>query len=100
MMDDPNQAIASLLAQIDRLADETGDPRLVRASRATRQLSPGRPSIDDRAAIAEAERLLATGKVRSKRAALLKVSRTIAVHGNVRSVYERLRLKMKKGAKE
>lgn len=92
-MDEAARRIADLLAEIDRIADETGDPRLVRASRATRQMSPGRPAIDDAGALAEAKRLLQTGVVPTRRAACMKVAKTHGLHKKPHSFVERLRRK-------
>ena len=86
-------ALRDLVALLDRMADETNDVAVRRAARAIRHQPPGRPPINDDAALAEAERLLATGAARSMRAALMRVARVRAGHGNAKSVYERLRRK-------
>lgn len=65
-----------------------------RAARAFFQaVSQGRPSIDDAAALDEAESMLVRGVVQTPRAALTRVARRLAKHSNPVSVYERLRRK-------
>jgi len=83
---------AALKSELQRLAEETEDPDLVRAARAAARRPSGRPAINDAAAVAEVRKLVATGQARSFRAVCWKVARTKP--GNRRSTAERLRRKV------
>jgi hypothetical protein len=86
---------AELLGRLEALAEASGDPDLLRASRAVRQYSPGRPAIDDTLALEEVQWLVESGKAKTVNQALTRVAQSIAGYQNIRSVAERLRQKMK-----
>lgn len=78
---------------LEKLAADTGDPAFARAARAIFQVSPGRPAVNDAAAIAEAEEIFESGRARSLNAAFMQVAAAVSPYGNLRSVAERLRRK-------
>jgi hypothetical protein len=85
-------------ASLYALARHTGDGRYARAARALfQECSAGRPAIDDHAALLEARALLASGAVRSERAALFKVARA-RDPTNPERMLKRLQKKSKKDA--
>lgn len=96
----PSQELAELLDTERRLladAKRTGNPAYERAARALTQQSPGRPSFDDRRALAEVRELVERGTTTNR--ALTMVVATLRADGcNPKSVAERLRRKLKKSA--
>lgn len=76
---------------LEGLAIVTGDKTYSRAARALEQLSPGRPSIDDRELLKQVERLLQSGRTRSVGDAVSRVARTEAgADEDWRPIYARL----------
>lgn len=93
----PSLKVADLCDALEVLALESGNPAFSRAARALYQQDGGRPSIDDRMAIAEARELLSTGKAKSVAQALAMVAKARSPAGDeraVRSMAERLRRKI------
>lgn len=86
--------IAEVAAELERLADATGESAYRRAARALYQQPAGRPPVDDRNALAEVRWLISTGKVASTHAALLQVARAICGRNSIRATAERLRKKL------
>ncbi len=85
---------ADVADYLNDLARRTGDRAFHRTARTLFQSqSAGRPTIDDRAAIAEAEALYATGKARSMWAAFIRVARSRYPSRRPKSVAERLQKK-------
>jgi hypothetical protein len=80
------------------LAARMREPAFARAANALQQAGPGgsgRPAVDDRRLIEEAQWLLESGRARSLNDALTRVART--VNGSrVRSTVERLRYKIRR----
>ena len=87
----PDRAVVA--AELERLAGETGDAAFLRAAQSLFQQPPGRPAINDEAALREADFLIESGRARSMRDALMRVARARSMHGNLRSIYDRLRRK-------
>ncbi|KQR77798.1 hypothetical protein ASG03_15615 [Rhizobium sp. Leaf341] len=81
------------------LAHKTGNADFLRAANALHRQPAGRPSIDDAKLIGEALWLHRNGKAKTINQALMKVARTVADEGGVKSVAERLRRKMHAAAK-
>lgn len=85
--------IGEALAEIHR---QTGVNSYARAARAIFQDSAaGRPAIDDRAALEEAQWLFESRRAPTLNCALLRVARAICGASSPRSVAERLRRKLK-----
>lgn len=90
----PASSPAEVAAELEALAERTGDPAFHRAARALlADHGGGRPAIDDADLIAEARALFAAGKVPTLNAAFLKVAKTRAGEIRPRSLAERLRRK-------
>lgn len=89
-MSEIEQRFAELMAEARTPSEALAWRRAERAF--FQQSSPGRPAIDDRAALDEVQALMQSG--RTKHAALTKVSRRVAGHGSSKAVYERLRRKL------
>src|SRR5947209_7866689 len=88
-----HSTVSAFLAELDRLAEQTCDPQLVRLSRLARQpVSAGRPKIDDAAALDEARALVERGT--PERIALATVARRLVGYANAASVIRRLRRKL------
>lgn len=85
---------AEVARELERLAETTGNIAFARAARALFQVEPpGRPAINDAAAIAEAVALFKSGQATSLHKAFLRVARAIDGYADPRSVAERLRRK-------
>jgi hypothetical protein len=82
-------------AFLEHLASVKQDRRYLSAARMVRT-PPGRPAIDDDAAIAEAENMFATGVVKSLNAGFLAVAQAYGRRRNAKSYAERLRRKRRK----
>src|SRR5438128_548408 len=71
-----HSTVSAFLAELDQLAEQTGDATLVRLSRMARQpVSTGRPKIDDAAALDEVRGLMERGT--PERIALATVARRL-----------------------
>lgn len=81
---------------LEALADWSGDQAFRRAASALRQNFPGRPAVDDAAALAEAEALLKSGAEPTLNAAIRLVVKARADRPFRRAMFERLRRKAKK----
>jgi hypothetical protein len=82
-------------AELDRLADESGDARYRRAAGVLRGKPGGRPPCDDGAALGLAESLEAAGIARSRRDACMRAARLHATtRAEVAPMAERLRKKL------
>jgi hypothetical protein len=99
VIDVRNARAGEVRAALERLALVTGDPAYRRAARAMMHPPGGRPPKRDTRLIADAEALLASGKVRSLQAACLMVARAYHPYQSERSVAERLRRKIAKSKK-
>jgi hypothetical protein len=90
---------AEMARRLDDLAAVTGNRAYARAAAALRQPPPGRSSIDDHAALAEARYLVASGQAQSEAHACRLVARTLGPKSSIRSTAERLRRKLRAEAK-
>jgi hypothetical protein len=96
----PNPTPEAVAAELEQLADRTGDPAYRRAARSLcQQQSRGRPAVDDTEAIAEALAIFEAGQARTLNSALRQVARTMAPREQVDGIAERLRRKIVKAKK-